>query len=216
MKRRFYNLADLIISNIEGGYYSPERHKSAAMLDSGETMFGIDRKHGGSDVNNSVSGKKFWTIIDQNSASWQWNFKGGKFENQLKRLAAEMMYNRLVKYSKLYLTEKARKIANKSDKIMVHFYYACWNGAGWFKKFAEDFNAQVNKTKDLAALENSCITVRKNSGNQLIATGGSKMETLIFPKIKSKKALKIILITILVSSAGFGIYKGVKYLKNKN
>ena len=77
MLSKFYNLADLIITNIEGGYYSPVRHKSAAMLDSGETMFGIDRKHGGA-YNTSEAGKKFWAIIDQNSASWEWNYKGGR------------------------------------------------------------------------------------------------------------------------------------------
>ena len=80
MKQKFYALADLIISNIEGGYYSPIQHKSAAMMDSGETMFGMGRKHGGDDINNSEAGKKFWAIIDQNSSAWAWNFKGGKFE----------------------------------------------------------------------------------------------------------------------------------------
>lgn len=214
MKQKFYALADLIISNIEGGYYSPIRHKSAAMMDSGETMFGMDRKHGGDDINNSAAGKKFWTIIDQNSSAWAWNFKGGKFEKQLKKLAAEMMYNRFEKYSKLYLSTKAQKIANKSERILLHFFYACWNGAGWFKKFAEDFNSQIQKTHNISALEKSCIAARKNSGNSLISKGGEKMEKM-FTMINIKRGLKIFGVVLIFSGAGVGIYKGYKYLKNK-
>ena len=214
MKQKFYALADLIISNIEGGYYSPIRHKSAAMMDSGETMFGMDRKHGGDDINNSEAGKKFWAIIDQNSSAWAWNFKGGKFEKQLKKLAAEMMYNRFEKYSKLYLSTKAQKIANKSERILLHFFYACWNGVGWFKKFADDFNAQCQKTHNISALEKSCIAARKNSGNSLISKGGEKLETM-FTMINIKRGLKILGVVLIFSGAGFGIYKGYKYLKNK-
>ncbi len=211
MNKRYYNLADLIISNIEGGYYSPSRHYSDAMGISGETMFGIDRKHGGA-YNSSEAGEKFWAIIDQNSASWAYNYKGGTHETELKRLAAEIIYPFFDKYFKEYLTPKAQKIAKKSDRILLHFFYSCWNGVGWFKKFAEDFNNQVNKTHNISELEKSCILARKNSGNSLIAKGGEKMERM-FTMLSLKRGAKVFVIIALLGGAGFGGYKLYNYIK---
>ncbi len=215
MTKRFLNIANLIISKIEGGYYSPERHYSAAMGRSGETMFGIDRKWGGS-INTTAAGQKFWSIIDKYSASWPHYYKGGSHENELKRLAAEMMYSLFQRHFKKYLSPKAQKLVMKSDRIIAHFYYACWNGEGRFKEFAEDFNKQVEKTTNIATLEKSCITARKNHSIQLIRIGGDKMERLIFPELSPRKKVgKIFLFTVLLGGAGFGGYKLYNYLKTK-
>lgn len=210
MHSRFYNYANLLIDNIEGGYYSPERHYSSAMGISGETMFGMDRRHGGKDVTDSVPGKKFWEIVDKNSASWAYCSKGGSQEKTLKKLAAEIMYLRYEKYFKEYLTKKAQKKVSKNPHLEIHFFYGCWNGVVWFKKFAEAINNAVDKgVKDL---ETVAINSRKNSGNSLIAKGGEKMQKL-FSMLKIKKGGKILLVCILLGGAGFGGYKLYNYLK---
>ena len=212
MHARFYNYANLLIDNIEGGYYSPERHYTPAMGISGETMFGMDRRHGGKDVTDSVPGKKFWAIVDKNSASWSYCSKGGNQEKPLKKLAAEIMYLRYEKYFKEYLTKKAQKKVSNNPHLEIHFFYACWNGVVWFQKFAEAINNAVNQ--GVKGLEKVAIDSRKNSGNSLIAKGGKKMEDL-FTKLKIKKGGKIVLVVLLLGGAGFGGYKLYNYLKNK-
>ncbi|MBR6279402.1 MAG: hypothetical protein IKR41_11710 [Bacteroidales bacterium] len=208
MNKNFYNYADLIIGNIEGGYYSPVRHYSAAMGKSGETMFGMDRIWGGSDINDSASGKKFWSLVDANSASWPYNYKGGSTGNKLKRLAAEMMYNRYKKYSKLYLSAKAQKLVDKSQKLQIHFFYACWNGAGYFKQFASDINTAVAKgEKDLKKLQDVAINSRLRHSVALIRKGGNKMLN-IWSKMKDTPDYAKIVFWCVMAAViiGTGIY----------
>ena len=70
MNLRYYT--DLIINNLEGGYYHPDMKANLRggerMGNSGETMFGLDRVHGGS-LNSSENGVKFWQIVDNNYGS---------------------------------------------------------------------------------------------------------------------------------------------------
>jgi hypothetical protein len=48
---------------------------------------------------------------------------------------------------------------------MFHFIYATWNGAGWFRKFANSFEEQLKKgVTDPNVLFNKVIEDRKNSG----------------------------------------------------
>lgn len=221
MESRFYNYADLIIDNIEGGYYSPTRHYSSAMGKSGETMFGMDRKWGGTVVNNSVPGQKFWKIIDANSSSWGYNSKGGKHEKELKKLAAEIMYISYDKYFKQYLSEKAQKLVKKSQKLEAHLFYACWNGVVRFKDFATVINKAVESgTKKLSDLEKIAIDSRLNYNVALIRKGGEKMQNNIWPKLSSKrKILPIILISggiITVGILGWFGYKKGWYKKFTN
>ena len=145
----FQSVVFQIIDNLEGGYFHPDmlldgRVKDKRYSNSGETMFGIDRLRGGS-INNTIAGKKFWTLIDNAGArsNWRWNYKGGQLEPELKTLAAQMilpLYNNL---SNNYLTKKAIEIVNKNAVLLFHFVYATYNGTGWFKKFATDINTAL-------------------------------------------------------------------------
>jgi len=145
----FQNVVFQIIDNLECGYFHPDmlsdgRVKDKRYSNSGETMFGIDRLKGGS-INNTIAGKKFWSLIDNAGArsKWRWNYKGGQLEPELKTLAAQMilpLYNNL---SNNYLTKKAIEIVNKNAVLLFHFVYATYNGAGWFKKFATDINTAL-------------------------------------------------------------------------
>lgn len=185
MEPRFYKYADLIIDNIEGGYYDPARHYSEAMGDSGETLFGIDRKHGGTDIKDSEAGQRFWALVDANSSSWKYNSRGGSHENELKRLAAEMMYNRYTRYTSQFISADAQRLIKKSPRLESHFYYACWNGSGWFQRFAKDINAAVAANE--SDLENVAINSRLQSSNSLIKRGGQIMQDKIWPQLSGRR-----------------------------
>lgn len=184
MDARFLNYADLLIKNIEGGYYNPARHNTANMGASGETMFGMDRKNGGSDITESEAGRKFWALVDANSAAWPWNYKGGQLENELKKLAAQMMFDRFTRYSNSYLSAAARQKVSQSKKLQLHFYYACWNGSGWFQTFAKAINNAVAAgITDISKLEDVAINSRLNSSNSNIKKGGQIMKNKIWPEL---------------------------------
>lgn len=186
MNTKFKKYAQLIVSNIEGGYYNPARHNTSNMGASGETMFGIDRAAGGSDIKDSEAGQKFWKLIDANSSSWKWNYKGGALENQLLDLAAQMMYDRYTRYSNSYLTAAAKALIKKSPRLELHFFYACWNGPGWFQTFAKAFNSAVDSgIKDVSKLEEVAINSRLNSTSSNIKKGGQIMKSKIWPELSS-------------------------------
>lgn len=185
MLNRFYKYAQLIIDNIEGGYYNPSRHSSNNMGSSGETMYGIDRINGGSDVTESEAGRRFWSIIDANAKTWPYNYKGGAQADELRKLAANMMFSRYERYSNSYLTAAARKAISKSPKLEINFYYACWNGAGRFKTFANEFNNAVAAGQTTAQLEQTALNSRLNSSVSLLRTGGAILRDKIYPQLSN-------------------------------
>src|SRR2546427_74931 len=143
LDRNLYNqMSGLVIDKLEGGYFHPNmlldgRVKDQRYKDSGETMFGIDRKAGGA-INNTDAGKKFWVVIDAADAKnkWKWNYKGGALEPQLRSLASDVMYPEYNKYATSYLTPQSRNLIEKDGGLLFHFIYGTWNGPGWFQKFA--------------------------------------------------------------------------------
>ena len=151
---KFEAVTQIVIDNLEGGYYHPnmkvrEPKKFAVMKDSGETMYGIDRKHGG-DINTTEAGKAFWSIIDgQNAANtWTYQYKAtGEVAKNLKMLAAKMIYDVYVKLCNLYGID--RSIVDNDECLLVHWSYACWNGSKHFQNWAKQFNAEVSRQKDL-------------------------------------------------------------------
>lgn len=183
----------LVIDNLEGGYYHPDMLKDGRVKDfrysnSGETMFGIDRKAGGS-INTTSAGKKFWNIIDTANASknWKWNYKGGPLEDTLKLGASDVMYPGYEKNSKNYLSPDAKQIVDSDNRLLFHFIYGTWNGPGWFKKFAGDINKAVSSgVKDTDKLTKIAIDSRTKEGlkpgskpDSLIAQGGNKIAGFI-------------------------------------
>lgn len=212
MEQRFYTYGNQIIDTIEGGYYHPNMKianptKFEIMGNSGETMFGIDRKAGGSDVTTDI-GAKFWELIDaQNAAkNWSYNYKatGTELGNTLRKYASEMMYNRYQRYSDLYLKDY-KDIIKKSPKLEVHFFYACWNGAKWFEQFAKEIKNAG--TKNIANLEEVALNSRINNKgfdgnrgkNSLIATGGEKIKKIWNKYSTVRNTAKIIFIFLAVS-----------------
>jgi hypothetical protein len=203
---KFSEIVAVVIDKLEGGYYHPQmlqdgRVKDMRYANSGETMFGIDRKAGGS-INTTPAGLAFWRVIDNANASrlWKWNFKGGSLYEQLKPLAAAVMYPEFLKNTRLYLSPKSQSIIAQDDRLLFHFVYATWNGPGWFKKFANDFNARTqagitdkNQLVSLAIKSRTMEGLTSGSApNSLIKQGGEKIaafiNTLDFSSDTTKKS----------------------------
>jgi hypothetical protein len=186
MDEKFLDTVTLVIDNLEGGYYHPQMLKDGRVKDtryssSGETMFGIDRKAGGS-INTTPAGKEFWGVIDNAGASksWKWNYKGGNLGGKLKELAAKIIYPEYIRMSNRYLSPEARKIVDSDRRLLFNFIYATWNGEGWFERFAKPINAAVkNGVTDVDALTKIAVERRTSSTNSLIAQGGRKISDLL-------------------------------------
>jgi hypothetical protein len=182
----FLDIAKKVINKLEGGYFNPKWHKGTS-LDSGETMFGMDRKHG-KRYRESAAGKKFWEIIDKNKNEKVWThyYRGGEFESELTKLAVEQIEPVFYEYKKEYLSDEAEKIVDRSSKLIFHFAYAVWNGPQFFQLFANKINKAVkNGTTDIDELEEIALNSRKNfvsSKNEMstvvIQRGGRRMEEI--------------------------------------
>lgn len=190
-------LVNYIIKHIEGGYYHPDMKpylpNGDRMADSGETMFGIDRK-GGSDLINTAPGQKFWQIIDNNYKNHHADkaFYNDKADGrripagvgaQLRELAANMMFSRYNRYSQQFLSPEARQAIASDPRLQLQFLYACWNGQGNFQLFANVMNrAFENGTRDVGTLYNAINSTRRNMPNasetkkQLFAEGANKLD----------------------------------------
>ncbi len=215
-QNRYRKIVSIIIDKLEGGYYHPDmlqdgRVKDQRYSNSGETMFGIDRKAGGS-LNTSPAGLQFWSVIDNANArkTWPWNYKGGSLGPKLAELTAEIMYPEYEIYAGKYLSPAAKQIVDSDDRLLFNFIYATWNGPGEFQKFSNDFNASVaSGVTNPDELVNVAISSRVNSGNSLIKQGGLKILGFIntlnntaYTFVK-KNWLVVVLIILLILFAVF-------------
>jgi len=240
-KNRFKTVTNIVIDKLEGGYFNPNWHNvgDSRYSNSGETMFGIDRKAGGS-LNDTVAGKQFWSIIDKNKTPqvWKWNYKGGALAAQLKDLTSEIMYPQYESLANRYLTPQTKAIVDSDNRLLFHFIYAAWNGSGWFKKFATDMNQAVasgstnsDKLVQVALDSRTKEGLRPGSApNSLVAQGGNKIagfiNTLKNVAIKGKDAaikgteivkknlIPTILITLSIIVGSYLLYKTIKTKNN--
>jgi hypothetical protein len=185
----FEDNVKIITDTLEGGYYHPDMKKRepgkfAIMGDSGETMFGIDRKHGASFELDTQEGKEFWRLIDAENAKDNWKY-GYELEDRpelrdkLISLIAVNMEKGFYDLSERYLSEEAQQIVMTDPKLFFHFLYATYNGSGWFQGFAKKFNNKIEEgVKDVEELRDFVIQTRKNSGNKLISRSGDKIEKI--------------------------------------
>jgi hypothetical protein len=159
------SFTDKIIDNFEGGYWNRDKTKSNSDIclnhpwddiydNSGETMFGIDRRAGGWD--NDSEGRQFFELIDnekENAGSmesfcntWTYNYGGGGLRDELKLRAAALMKNAYDDNSRFFSPATKREVES-NKRLLFHFAYACWNGSGFFQRFANDINDAIEEGK---------------------------------------------------------------------
>lgn len=171
----FKRLVQLVIDGIEGGYYHPNIKvwmspaDQKIMGESGETMYGLDRKWGADPLATYPEWATFWAIIDAAGASTRWRhyFMGpADLQPQLKELAAKIMYRWFCELSSKYITPEAASVISSDPRLVLHFAYACWNGRGDFIRYAIALNDAVKKyAPSKEAIFTAAFAARKNSKN---------------------------------------------------
>jgi peptidoglycan hydrolase-like protein with peptidoglycan-binding domain len=185
--RDWQGIVNTVIDNLEGGYYHPDmlqdgRIKDGRYGNSGETMFGIDRKTG--PESNTPAGQEFWRLIDAEDARSKWKPEymlkdNPDLANKLRELVAQMMKPEFDQLSRRYLTPETADIVSKDPALTFHFAYATWNGSGWFQKFARVVNQAVaSGTTDPKALLDIAMENRVSTGNSLMDQVGNKVAKL--------------------------------------
>lgn len=183
----YTDIVDSIIENIEWGYYHPNMNISR-MGKSWETMMGIDRKHWGK-LNTSDAWKKFWAIIDQDKIEHpqlrKHNYKWGWKEEELKKLAGNIIEPHFKALSSKYLLPESLTLINKDWRLLFNFIYCAWNGVWWFKKFADQINNKVASGEtNTEVLYKHIMDFRKNwTWNSLISQWGRKIEKILEKQI---------------------------------
>ena len=181
----FNKAAGSIIDNIEGAYVNPSqltnKREKRAFRKSGETMFGIDRKTGGS-LNRSDAGRKFWALIDadkrKNPEKWKRYYDGGEIKGQLQTLASQIMEPEFERLLKTHFNSEEQQLIKSDPRLFYHFAYATWNGPGWFRKFANSIKSEIRKgNTDTNALFNIAIQDRKEAGG-IIGAKADKIKDL--------------------------------------
>ena len=183
--KSFAEVTRQVIANLEGGYYNPVYHNTGDSRygASGETMFGIDRKAGGT-INTTSAGKTFWSKIDaqQVNTKWRWNYiPPDPLQKELIDSAVTIMKSVYDSNMKSYLADPVLQRVIESDgRLLFNFIYACWNGPGWFQRWAAEIKKAYNggkKTSD--ELLRLFVSLRVTSSNSLIAQGGQKISALV-------------------------------------
>jgi hypothetical protein len=181
----FMEITKKVIANFEGGYWNGstsknestsklgicKNHPKGSMGSSTETMFGLDRYNG--NIESTPEGKQFFEIIDNQKEElgmdafckkWKWLYRGGENEEELKELAAKIMKRSFDRnMSNFVKDQEVKDKIMKNKGLLVHMTYACWNGPGFFKKFANELTDAVKQGKSDSELIDVAINSRANT-----------------------------------------------------
>ena len=168
---KWIKITKKVIDEFEGGYWNPKcGHTTKGMGISTETMFGLDRKNG--KIESTPEGKEFFRIIDNEKTklgmtnfckTWKHYYRGGNLEDKLKTLASKIMKNQYDINSNIFFSPKLRKRVESNNRLLMHFSYACWNGPGYFEKFAKSIESGIKSGKSDSELVKQAIYDRKNT-----------------------------------------------------
>lgn len=192
--QRFVQLTQLVIDGLESGYYHPNMKAKYSLKnqkklgDSGETLFGLDRKHGANPLATYPEWKEFWSLVDAAGAANKWPhyyIPVGDIGAKLKELAAKIMYRWFSALSKKYISNSAAAVIADDDRLILHFSYASWNGEVWFRRYAIALNAAVkNYYPSKERMFQDAFKVRSESSNPTIRQQAVNMQPL-FKKLLS-------------------------------
>lgn len=147
---RWMDVTKKVIDKFEGGYWNYWQCKNhpwdSIYKNSGETLFGLDRKAGAIEK-IKPEGEEFFRIIDDEKKKlgmanfckkWVYNYRGGDKEEVLKNLAAKIMFKQYTSNMANFVKdpETKRRIENNKG-LLLHMSYACWNGPAFFQGFAQ-------------------------------------------------------------------------------
>ena len=186
-----------IIDNFEGGYWNywecKDHPYSDMFKNSGETMFGLDRKAGAIEK-LKPEGEEFFRIIDNEKKKlgtefckkWKWNYRGGELEEVLKDLAARIMFKRYEANMKNYVKDPETKKRIENNKgLLLHMSYACWNGPVFFRDFAKLLETAVKEGKSDADL----LKIAKDSRTSRLSGAWAKATVKVNTMIDKESGL---------------------------
>ena len=229
----------IVIDNLEGGYYHPDMKpklkNGEVMMDSGETMYGLDRKAGAPAVTVGASQEAFWRTIDtyygkhHADTAYYADMAAGKKADipatvgqTLKAYAADIILQLFNKYVQQYKLDAAAAQKIFSDPALtLQFFYACYNGPVAFGKFVEVMNAAYSKgTRDAKVLYQLLQAKRRTMGggeygNKLYQQGADKIDQIIkkyfgldyADDAASSNGAKWLLILLAAAGVGYYIFK---------
>lgn len=185
---RWMDITKKIIDNFEGGYWNYwecKNHPWNSMYrNSGETLFGLDRKAGAIEK-LGPDGQEFFRIIDDEKKKlgmsdfckkWTYNYRGGDLEDKLRVLASKIMYNEYKKNMSNYVNDpETKKRIENNDGLLFHMAYATWNGPGYFKKFAKKLENAVKEGKS----DQELLQISKNSRTDSFTGAWAKATTRV-------------------------------------
>ena len=183
----FDDIVKYISINLEGGYYHPDMLKDGRVKDqryknSGETLWGIDRK-----VVETPEEAKFWAIIDNYGARKKWKWNEFPLNENLFKLASQIIKKEFDRLMNKYVSTDLQRVIYSNPLLLLNFVYAVYNGAGWFRAFAEKIQTAYDSgNHDAESLNNLFNALRKNNigliGNKynssLIAQTGNKISNI--------------------------------------
>lgn len=226
---KFVYIANLIIDNLEGGYYHPDfyingaatikggrisaaafKTKKADYINSGETLFGLDRNAGwdmwykskrikndprdnlpyiysGNYIWQDDDAKNFWTTLDKLDARHKWphEYMGGSYRPQLQALAIKMMYQYFLRAVWNKLDPKGQQLVLNDNKLAFNYIYSAWNGVGFSDYYNKIFNKEIGKgNTDSTSINNIILNARANSKYSLIRDSATKIRRVL-PKVKN-------------------------------
>jgi hypothetical protein len=186
------DIIDKIIDNIEGGYAAPEHFQASAekqkdpsvkkaLLNSGETMFGIDRKNG-------PTMTEFWDMVDENSGyaaesegkpKWQHGYMGGSVEDELREFVYDWAIPYYEKLKEDKLSSELKQFLEEDNRLATHFMYACWNGILFYNDFKNELESAISEgVTDRDELWEIAINTRKNHSNGVVRLTAPKVEKI--------------------------------------
>lgn len=189
---RWMTITKKVIDNFEGGYWNHWECKdhpySAMFKNSGETMFGLDRKAGAIEK-IKPEGEEFFKLIDDQKKElgnagfckkWKWGYRGGELEDKLKDLAAKIMLKQYKANMAAFVKdpETKKKIENNNG-LLLHMSYACWNGPAFFRDFAKELEKGVKTGKSDRQLIEIAKETRAARLSGAWAKGSAKVNSLI-------------------------------------
>jgi len=172
-----------------GDKYDSERDRWYSQ--SGETMFGLDRKAGAPAVTVGVPQEKFWALVDAYYGShhadlsyWNDTANGSKSDipasvgQQLRQLGSEIALSLLSSYTAKYLTEPAKSIIYSNAPLLLQFLYASYNGPVFFRVIANLVkDAVASGTTDATTLYNM-VSARRRQYSNYFAKGADKLDRI--------------------------------------